>query len=1225
MTETAFNQFWELLWGVLTLNPEVFDKINSLPQGTLVALVAILIVGLAQAIGQCIVLFINRVTPLRFVLSLGISAILFGCSFGFWAISIWLVSNIIFNTGLQLLTVIRTLGLSYLPQIFSFLIGLPYFGISIGVLLSLWSLLAEIIALKYLTELNIWGAFACNILGWIVLHVLQRTIGRPITAFGQWLLNLTAGTKLITDKQKLQEIVMAGKQSILLSLSSNSISTDLLPKKTQKSVKFKIKPIIKYLVLGFIALSLIILFSPNSQHLMTFWYDAVNETIKLIINLVFISLIALLCSIIFTPLEALTWWAGWYESPTLKYSGSLVEDVPDRNDASVYVMYLDGINQGSYQYLPIVENFLDRLADVTPPDVLIVKGIMPYSVINRPLTENRPLAFLWRILDSIALKNPDNPIAAIVNMRNVAAVAVAADPRYGPIQNQGLAQVLFESLINFGYPLGSKKPIALIGYSGGGQMSMGAVPFLQKATGAPIEVISLAGVISGNTGAMVIERLYHLVGKKDLVEKLGPLVFPGRWSFLFLSNWNRAKRRGKISFISLGMVGHNGDEGPMGEGAKLPDGRTYLQQTLDIISGILTKNWAVTGLNPDDFRTFSNYELYKQALFNHSSYYPLYQSVDAAVYQPIATWMGRLILPSAEERATVRGVLFEIHHADSENQHRIGQVVNLRWSDRPNLQTYVQLVTADVNFADQVRVSKRQGNIHPDRINNWQKVDPLESLAGARPEDDVIVALPEPIVVEDTGGSRPSIYISREPMQISGRFYGLVKILQFVGGDLFRVQHYNRHSQNFDDLIEIVYIPSVIANRDGISASVNTGIENSPVNATGWYIYGAKNSTGTFVVQAIAPRSLFTLQPKIAVSGKKATLNYINYKYWQNKITPKGQINSMFLDPTRENQKKSKRGKGKGLETFPPANSAERPWQEGDRALLMHVYGGIGGKKPEISPLGIFFGHFAFGIAKVVRDRLTDELRFEIEYRQIYTHNCDGIISGTLSWVRYMGDRQWGWLGVRPTSDIMIKFSPMTEDYDFDGVKFSPLNYIVQELDVMAARYRTGDGTGTTFVSPINSCVQDSTQGIYTALNRMVAQLKLNPLIMKWLRENPNSEQTQRFQQLVNLVKTLENHFTPLGKARSDWRYEVPTLGGFPVETPLKTLWQVIGSWRSLLPRFTNDQLAMIFLEFGAYLWILRTNQVGGFDASIEPIAPTDFVLFPPHVAKSRIISNLGN
>ena len=1195
MTETAFDQFWYLISGALSLNSEVYNQINILPQGIQVSLTIVLIAGLAQAIGQCVVLFINKVKKLRFIFSLGISAIIFVFTFGFWAISIWLGSKLLFNTNLELLTVIRTLGLSYAPQILGFLIGLPYFGIPISILLTLWTLLAQIIGIREITELSIWGAFACNILGWIVHQVLQRTVGRPITAFGQWLLNFTAGTKLVTDREELEEIVMAGNQS-----SSLQISTDILPKKSSQKSKFRIKPIIKYLIIGLIVFSIVILLSPAQINIFSIWFSAFNDTIKLTINLITISLIALLCSIIFTPLESLTWWAGWYDPPTIRYSGNLVAEVPDRQDASVYVLYLDGINQGTYEYIPIVENFLDNLADATPENVVIIKGIMPYSATNRPLTANRPLAFLWNILDSIGQKNPDNPIAGIINLRNVAAVAVAADPRYGPIQNQGLAQVLFDSLLHFGYPLGSQKPIALIGYSGGGQMSMGAVPFLKQATNAPIEVISLGGVISGNTGAMLVERLYHLVGEKDGVEKLGPLMFPGRWPFLFLSNWNYAKRRGKISLISLGPVAHNTEAGPMGVECKLPDGRTHLQQTLDIISGILTKNWEATGLNPDDFRTFSNYELYKEAIFYHPNYYPLSQSVDSEFYQPISTWVGRLILPNANAREEVKGVLLEVHTADAANQNLIGQLVNLRWSDDSQIQTYVQLATTNVNFVDQVRVSKQQGNIHPDRINNWQNVDPLESLAGARPEDDLVVALPEPVMVEDADVGRPNLYISREPIQISGRFYGLVKIKEFVGDDLFRVHHYNRNSQKFDSLEEIVYIPSVVADRNGVFSSTNEGLENSPVNATGWYIYGAKNAVDKFVVEAIAPRALFSVQPQTIISGKKATLDYINHEYWQKKVAPKGNIANILLNPTEQQESQ--------VSTSPI-------WQEGDHALFMHVYGGIGGKKPELSPLGIFFGHFAFGIAKVIREPLTNELQFNLEYRQIYTHNSDGIVAGTLSWQRYMGDRQWGWLGVRPTSEIIIKFAPMTQDYDFNGVKFSPLSYIVQELDVMAARYRTGDGTGTTSVSPINSCVQDSSQALYTALNRMVAQLKSNPLIMKWLREHPEDEQTQRFTTLVNLVQTLENHLTPLGKARKDWLYEATTLGGFPVETPLKTLQQLAASWRSLLPRFTNDQLAMIFLQFGASLSVLRTNQVGGFDPDIEAIVPTDFVLFVPRVS----------
>ncbi|MFM6356166.1 MAG: peptidase, partial [Planktothrix sp.] len=453
--------------------------------------------------------------------------------------------------------------------------------------------------------------------------------------------------------------------------------------------------------------------------------------------------------------------------------------------------------------------------------------------------------------------------------------------------------------------------------------------------------------------------------------------------------------------------------------------------------------------------------------------------------------------------------------------------------------------------------------------------------------------LKEPVTLQDTGSERPSLYIQQNPVEITGRFYGLVTFVENLGNDIFLVRHYNAKSQGFDGSEEQIYLPSVIPNRDGVLSSLNQDLERSPINPSGWYIFGQKSIDGQFVVQAIAPRCLFSLTPDVVISGKQQTLDYINREYWKNKVTPKGEIKTIFLNPNPEDS----------IYSVHP----ESLWKEGDRALLMHVYGGIGGPNGDHTPFGIYFGHFAYGIATVVRDRISQELRFNIEYRQIYTHNCDGIISGSLDWTRYAGDRQFGWLGCRPFTDILIKFPPLTEDYDFDGFKFSPLDVVINELDIMTDRYRIGDGTGTTFVSAINSCSQDSSQALYLSLRRMLAQFELNPLLIKWLREHPHHEQTQRFVQLSTLVASLESVLTPTGKARRDWQYSAPTLGRFPEEAPLTTLSRLAASWRSLLPRIINDQIAMIFLQLGAYLWILRTNQVGGNDPTIKPLIPTDF------------------
>lgn len=157
------------------------------------------------------------------------------------------------------------------------------------------------------------------------------------------------------------------------------------------------------------------------------------------------------------------------------------------------------------------------------------------------------------------------------------------------------------------------------------------------------------------------------------------------------------------------------------------------------------------------------------------------------------------------------------------------------------------------------------------------------------------------------------------------------------------------------------------------------------------------------MVQSLAPRSLLRLQPDRVIFGRKPAYQYIRQRCWADIKAQKGKISSVLLSPQQQSNQEA-------IDT----------WQEGDRALVLHTYGGIGGNKREpAAATPIFFGHFAYGLATVVRDPLADELRFEIQYYQVYTNNTDGLVAGTLHWSRYMGDRQFGWVGVRPTCEAI--------------------------------------------------------------------------------------------------------------------------------------------------------------------------------------------------------------
>jgi len=194
--------------------------------------------------------------------------------------------------------------------------------------------------------------------------------------------------------------------------------------------------------------------------------------------------------------------------------------------------------------------------------------------------------------------------------------------------------------------------------------------------------------MSGNSRFLELEQLYHMTGSKDHVQILGPIMFPSRWKIFTLSYWNRAVRLGRITFIPLGPVGHQVPGGMLDPVAVLPDGRTNLVEVLDNIDLILRGDWKSTA-SPAPLKA-SNYARYVQAAWNRPDYYPLDRAVDEKLYRPVGEWIGRLILPQADERAAACGVWFEVHRAPADHRDLVGRKISLRWSADAEVQELVR-------------------------------------------------------------------------------------------------------------------------------------------------------------------------------------------------------------------------------------------------------------------------------------------------------------------------------------------------------------------------------------------------------------------------------------------------------------------------------------------------------------------------------------------------------
>ena len=199
-------EFANVVGRALLLDSEVHRLMQEAPWRDVLVATVVVLAGISEALGQSVVLFASRVKKRRFVLSLLFSASVYTFSFFFLSLSVWLVGSQVFDREVAFGTIVRAVGLGYAPYLFSFFILAPYFGNPIGLLLSVWSLIAVVRGVQVVLDLGTWQALLCAFLGWLLLQLIQRTVGRPLTGGVRWLRRRVAGAPLATSRAELREL-----------------------------------------------------------------------------------------------------------------------------------------------------------------------------------------------------------------------------------------------------------------------------------------------------------------------------------------------------------------------------------------------------------------------------------------------------------------------------------------------------------------------------------------------------------------------------------------------------------------------------------------------------------------------------------------------------------------------------------------------------------------------------------------------------------------------------------------------------------------------------------------------------------------------------------------------------------------------------------------------------------------------------------------------------------
>lgn len=272
------------------------------------------------------------------------------------------------------------------------------------------------------------------------------------------------------------------------------------------------------------------------------------------------------------PVGTLVWWL--HQSTESLGKKRQLKQLPAKEDTAptarapdinCYIIYLPGVGDFSTDQLtPGEEWFLDELVRLHP-NCVAVRDVFPYSAANKDLGGQRLLAPLWHAVEhgNGWLENAD----VLIKIRNLWRLAISADDRYGPVYNQGIADAILERMNAVQtVPRSRQQPlnVILIGTSGGAQVALGAVPFLDQWLQARLTVVSLGGTFNGEEGFGVADRVYHLQGERDWVEDISRVVFPSRWRWTVGSPFNQARQKGRYTALSSGAHAHDGKEGYFG-------------------------------------------------------------------------------------------------------------------------------------------------------------------------------------------------------------------------------------------------------------------------------------------------------------------------------------------------------------------------------------------------------------------------------------------------------------------------------------------------------------------------------------------------------------------------------------------------------------------------------------------------------------------------------------
>jgi hypothetical protein len=183
----------QLIGGALGLDRASFEAAEHSAHGLRDALLVLVFAGASESIGQCVVLFLNRVSSARFSLAVGLGGLALVLEAGLWIASLSLSVGMFGAPRPPFLSVVRVIGLAYSPLLLGVLVFLPAIGPFVARVLRIWVLLAAVVGTSIVFGLPPWAAAMAAGVGFLARWLLLRLTGGVADAVEQWFWRASTG------------------------------------------------------------------------------------------------------------------------------------------------------------------------------------------------------------------------------------------------------------------------------------------------------------------------------------------------------------------------------------------------------------------------------------------------------------------------------------------------------------------------------------------------------------------------------------------------------------------------------------------------------------------------------------------------------------------------------------------------------------------------------------------------------------------------------------------------------------------------------------------------------------------------------------------------------------------------------------------------------------------------------------------------------------------------